>query len=132
MSPVIDEQKLQEIKKKLKELPKVERVRTYSGPEALAALGKEIKALTRKGYDSKEIAKILKQEGLAASAAKVKKIMTDDHNNEPEGGEPKEPAGDADPQPATGENKTPDQPTAPQVVRRPARVKPEIQKGTQQ
>ena len=78
MAPLIDQSRLQEIKKKLKELPKVEKVKTYSGPEALNALIKDIKMLARKGYDSKEIAKLLKQEGLSASAARVKKILEDD------------------------------------------------------
>lgn len=78
MSPTIDISRLQEIKKKLKELPKIERVKTFSGPEALVALKKDIRALSRKGYDSKEIAKILKQEGLSVSSAKVKKILVDE------------------------------------------------------
>lgn len=86
MPPVIDFEKLQAIKKKLKEMPKQERVKTYSGPEALEALSKEIHALSRKGYNSKEIAGLLKQEGLSASSAKIKKILTGDPPaNEPQG-----------------------------------------------
>ncbi|MDL2226625.1 hypothetical protein LJB86_03095 [Deltaproteobacteria bacterium OttesenSCG-928-M10] len=77
MPPVIDMPRLQEIRKRLKALPKVEKVRTFSGPEALEALKEDIRALSRKGYGSKEIAMILKQEGLAASSAKVKKILAD-------------------------------------------------------
>jgi len=75
MPPVIDQARLDEIKKTLKELPKLERAKSYNGPEALNALKKEIRALYRKGYDFKGIARILKKEGLSASAAKVKKIL---------------------------------------------------------
>jgi hypothetical protein len=66
---------LLEIKKKLKKLPKPDRVKTYTGPEALAALAAEIKDLSNNGYNPKEIAVILKQEGVSASAAKVKRIL---------------------------------------------------------
>lgn len=75
MPPVIDLPKLQEIRKKLKDLPRVPRVKTFSGPEALEALKKDLQAVSRKGYEPKEIAGILKQEGLSASAAKVRKIL---------------------------------------------------------
>lgn len=77
MPPVIDLPRLQEIRKKLKELPKAERVKTFSGPEALEALKKDIQALSRKGYYPKEIADFLKQEGLVASAGKVRKLLTE-------------------------------------------------------
>jgi len=96
---VIDQNKINEIKKKLKDLPRVERVKTYSGPEALEALQKEIRTLSRKGYDSKEIAKILKQEGLSASSAKIRKILVDESG---ENGSPVDPA-PTDPQPVDPE-----------------------------
>lgn len=80
MPPVIDLPRLQEIRKKLRELPKAERVKTFSGPEALEALKKDIQALSRKGYYPKEIADFLKQEGLVASAGKVRKLLTEPEN----------------------------------------------------
>lgn len=121
MPPVIDLSRLQEIKKKLKELPKVERVKTFSGPEALEALQKDIRALSRKGYDSKEITKILKQEGLAVSSAKVKKILV---NETPENMGPP----DLAPAPLFGGDDSADNAPAPassspSVVRRPAKPK---------
>lgn len=85
MPPTIDLSRLQEIKKKLKALPKVEKVKTYNGAEALEVLKKDIKTLSRKGYDSKEITKILKQEGLSASVAKVKNILADEEGENESG-----------------------------------------------
>lgn len=72
---ILDQARLDEIRAKLKELPKVEKVKKYSSQAALEALKPEVKALTKKGYDPKAIAKILKDEGVKVSAAKVKLII---------------------------------------------------------
>jgi hypothetical protein len=78
MSSAIDALRLLEIKKSLNKLPKPARVKTYTGQAALEALSKELKTLSKKGYNPKEIAEILKKEGLSASAAKVKRVLAGD------------------------------------------------------
>lgn len=71
----IDHPQLLEIKKRLRKLPRPHRVKTYTGQEALEALADEIRELSSNGYNPKEIAGLLKNEGLSASAAKVKRIL---------------------------------------------------------
>lgn len=78
MSLVIDKAKIQEIRKKLKAMPKLEIAKKFNGQEALEALKEDIQALADKGYDCQAIAKILKQEGIRTSKAKVSDLLTDE------------------------------------------------------
>lgn len=111
MPSVIDHSRLQDIKQKLKEMPKVEHAKTYRGPQALIALTREIRAMSRKGYGPKTIAEILKQEGLSASTAKVKKILAgtqeaaesqeDESQNDSTPGDPPDDSSESEPKPVT-------------------------------
>jgi len=77
---VIDQDKINEIKVRLKALPPVN---IYTKQSAVEALSHEIMALYHKGYEPKQIAEILKKEGLSASATKMRRIIDEEKDKSP-------------------------------------------------
>ncbi len=73
----IEHDKILEIRATLRKLLKVKRPKIYSQKEAFGALTKDINALAAKGYQAKEIANILKENGLLVSALKIKNLLTE-------------------------------------------------------
>ena len=75
MAQNFDKEKLNEIKKHLKALPKIEQPEVFNPIEALNFLKKELIRLHKKGYSPKEIVKHLKSAGLLVAVSRVKNYL---------------------------------------------------------